>query len=266
MIEEIKEISVDLIDEPQDQQRIGWDEEKLQDLAQSIRAHGLLNPIHVSPKGARFELIAGWRRLKAHRLANLAAIKAIVLPVQALEADLLRAHENAFREDVNPIEDAIYISRLQEKHGKSAEEIAELMNYSVSKVRGRLELLTYPEYLLEPIARGQISLGAAGWLNKIGDEKIRERYVGFAVRGGITTSQAHAWFQSWDLGVVGQNPDVPPSSSDGTPVAYPALMAECIICRTKEELGNLGMFYLHPDCERAIRPMTPTKETENAPL
>jgi len=260
---EIEEISVDLIDEPKDQQRIGIDEEKLHELAQSIKDHGLLNPIHVFANGPRFILIAGWRRLKAHKLASLATIKSIVLPVDALEADLLRAHENEFREDINPIESAIYISRLQEKHGKTVEEISKLLNRSVVYVRGRLDLLNYPDYLIEPIASGAISLGAASWLNRIGDETIRSRYVGFAVRGGITASQAHSWFQSWDLGVVGQNPDVPPIIPESSTNAYQPLKADCIICQHSDELGNLGMYYIHPACEQAIRSTTPVNDSQN---
>lgn len=245
---QVENIGIDAISLPSDQQRIDVDQEKISELAASIREHGLISPITVRRMGERFELIAGWRRLQAFKQLGRAVIPAIIHSVSDEEADVLRAHENEFRADINPVEMGIYYKRLQEKHSWDEVRIAKEMNRSVPYVRGRIDLLSYPEYILEPIALGKLSLGAAQWLARIENDIRRRQYVIWGVQAGISVNQAHAWFQHAQLSGMVQSPtELPAGESSGGHQSAP-LQAECIGCRKVDLLENLGMAYLHDSC------------------
>lgn len=254
---ELVNVGLDLIDPPVDQQRVDMDEEKLQELVESVRDHGLLNPITVRKKGERYELIAGWRRLQAHRRLGLALIEAKVISADDERSDVLRAVENEFRHDINPVESAIYLRRFQEKYNWDAARIAKELNRSVAYVEGRFELLAYPEYILEPLALGKLSLGAAQWLAKIPEDLRRRQYVIWGVQGGISVAQAHAWYQHAQLRAPLQGPAELPTGERGGEMKDTTLLAECLLCHRSEELSNLGMFYSHKECADAIRDLRP---------
>lgn len=272
---EINLISIDQIIKPADQQRIDIDDGKMDELRQSIRDHGLINPITVrsiphgtingelvstekhaatsAPFKMMYELIAGSRRLKCHELLNLPTIKAIILDVDELEADILRAHENEFRHDPNPVESGIYIVRLQKKHNLSVKEIAKQLNCSEAYVRGRLDLMTYPDYILEPVACGTLSIGAAQHLNKIEPDTKRRQYVAWAVWRGITAPQASAWLQHAKLGGLTSDVDqLPNAEPRGIADAY-VMNADCAVCAEKDNVTNMGMVYAHPMCITTMR-------------
>lgn len=272
---EINSISIDQIIKPADQQRIDIDDGKMDELRQSIRDHGLINPITVrsipfgtkdgelvsteknaltsAPFQMRYELIAGSRRLKCHELLNLPTIKAIVLDVDELEADILRAHENEFRHDPNPVESGIYIVRLQQKHKLSVAEISKQLNCSEGYVRGRLELMTYPEYMLEPIAQGKLTIAAAQHLAKIEPDDKRKQYVAWAVWRGITGPQASAWLQHARLGGLVSNVEqLPDGAPRGIKEEY-VMRADCAVCAEKDDLRNMAFVYVHPMCISTMR-------------
>src|SRR3990167_2978478 len=240
MTNEIKDLSVDLIDAPADQQRIDIDDEKLEELRVSIRDHGLINPIQVRALNGRYELIAGSRRLRAHRLLNLATIKTMVLEVDEKEADLLRAHENEFRHDPNPVESGIYARRLLEKHKMSIEDIAKELCISETTVRSRIELMTYPDYILEAVATEKLSLGAAAHLAKIEPDDKRRQYVVWAVWRGITAAQAFAWLLHSQVGGPTQSVEQLPNAAAKTPQEKYRMLYECFICAVKDDIVNMG--------------------------
>lgn len=250
---EINQISIDQIIKPADQQRIDIDDGKMDELRQSIRDHGLINPITVRKLENGFELIAGSRRLKCHELLNLPTIRAIILDVDELEADILRAHENEFRHDPNPVESGIYIVRLQTKHKLTVADIAKRLNQSQTYVRGRLELMTYPEYMLEPIAQGKLTIAAAQHLFKIEPDDKRKQYVAWAVWRGITGPQASAWLQHARLGgMTASVEEMPNAAPQGIKDEY-VMRADCALCADKDDIRNMAMVYAHALCISAMR-------------
>ena len=247
--QEIKTISIDHIIKPADQQRLDIDDGKMDELRQSIRDHGLINPITVRKVKDGFELIAGSRRLKCHELLNLPLISAIILEVDELEADILRAHENEFRHDPNPVESGIYISKLKDKHNLSVAEIAKQLNQSQTYVRGRLDLMTYPDYFLEPIARSEMSVAVAKHLIQIEPDTKRRQYVAWAVWRGITGDQASAWLQHARIGAPIQSAEELPNAEAKEKSDVYTMQADCFICKQKDDIRNLGMVYAHQSCE-----------------
>jgi ParB family chromosome partitioning protein len=173
--EEVRELSVDAIDPNPYQPRKDFDPEKLAELGESIRRHGLLQPVVVIPHGDRWLLVAGERRLRAHRLIGAETIRAIVADV---DLDRLRMRElalveNIQRENLNPIELARAYQELLEVHGITHEELAAIVHKSRSQITNTLRLLSLGEYAREKLTEQKISQGHAKILLGLSEEQQR---------------------------------------------------------------------------------------------
>ena len=160
----VAEIEVSSISPNPFQPRKHFDEKALQELSASIKEHGLLlQPIVVIEKGDGYMLIAGERRLRAHKLANLPLVKAIIADVDIDEIRLreLALIENIQRENLNPIELANSYAELIEVHGIRHEDLSDIVHKSRSQITNTMRLLTLSEYAQEQLAEGNISQGHA---------------------------------------------------------------------------------------------------------
>ncbi len=144
------------------QPRTRMDETALQELAESIRQHGLMQPIMVRPIAAnRWEIIAGERRFRAARLAGLAEVPVIVREVADEQALALALIENIQREDLNPLEEAQAIRRLIAEFGYTHEQAAEAIGRSRSATSNLLRLLALSEPVQTMLLAGDIEMGHA---------------------------------------------------------------------------------------------------------
>ena len=163
------------IDPKADQPRKNFDAEALSQLADSIAANGILQPILVRETGERYEIIAGERRFRASRLAGLSEIPALVLEADDEAAAKYALIENLQREDLNPYEEAAAIRKLMDEYGLSQEQVAGSIGRSRSAVANALRLLDLPEDAVKLVTDGTLSAGHArtllGLLDKgqIGD-------------------------------------------------------------------------------------------------
>ena len=149
------------IDPNRDQPRRRFDESALQELADSIKAVGVIQPILVRKTGDRYTIIAGERRWRASRAAGMDEIPAIVRDwdeVKRLEAALI---ENLQRDDLNPVEEAMGVSRLMEQCGLTQEQAAERLGKSRPAVANLIRLLTLPESILNMLREGKLTAGHA---------------------------------------------------------------------------------------------------------
>ena len=126
-----------------------FDEKALEELSQSIRNYGILNPLTVRCRGGKYELVAGERRLRAAKLAGLAEVPCILLDVNMEDASLIALIENLQRRDLDFIEEAVGLSRLIGMFGMSQEEAAKRIGKSQSAVANKLRLLKLPRDVLE---------------------------------------------------------------------------------------------------------------------
>jgi ParB family transcriptional regulator, chromosome partitioning protein len=174
--EEFRELPVELIAPNPAQPRRGFDEEGLLALAESIRTRGVLQPVLVRPIiGGRYELIAGERRWRAARLAELDSIPAIVRhqdDAASLEMALI---ENMAREDLNPVDEARGCAALVDELGLSREEVGLRVGRSRVAVSNLIRLLELPDEALELIERGQLTEGHGRALLLCGDHDERRR-------------------------------------------------------------------------------------------
>lgn len=163
--------------EPDKQQpRKSFDEAALQELADSIKEHGLLQPILVRPNPmGGYRIVAGERRWRASRIAGLEEIPVIIRQMgdnEAMEAALI---ENLQREDLDPIEEALGYQQLMEKFGFTQEETAKKISKSRSAIANSLRLLSLPQSILEMLKTGALSTGHAKVIMSLPDEKLQKQ-------------------------------------------------------------------------------------------
>jgi ParB family chromosome partitioning protein len=156
-----QKLSVHDIQSNPDQPRQRFDAATLQELADSIRQSGVLQPLVVRPHGTSYQLVAGERRLRAARLAGLESVPVHVVDVSDEEVLRLAIIENVQREDLNPIEEAHGYRRLMDEFGMSQPDIAAQIGKSRSAIVNTLRLLQLPEDLRQRVEAGELSAGHA---------------------------------------------------------------------------------------------------------
>ena len=145
-----------------DQPRKYFDETALQELADSISKHGLLQPIIVrESSGGFYQIIAGERRWRASKMAGLLEVPVIIMQADALKAAEIAIIENIQREDLNPYEEASAYHSLMTQYDLTQEQVAEKVGKSRSAVANAMRLLDLPEEVLEMLKTGDISAGHA---------------------------------------------------------------------------------------------------------
>lgn len=158
----LQSIPLDQIQPNRDQPRTSFDSERLEELAQSLRANGLLQPITIYSVGPnQYRIIAGERRWRAAALAGLTEIPSIVRTVEQHELLELALVENIQREDLNPIEVALAFQALADHHGLQHDQIAERTGKDRSTITNFLRLLRLPSTVQGELIRGKITAGHA---------------------------------------------------------------------------------------------------------
>jgi len=157
----VQKLRISAVDPKSDQPRQYFEPEALAQLADSIAANGVLQPILVRQTGDRYQIIAGERRFRASKLAGLSEIPAIVLEADDLAAARFALIENLQREDLNPYEEAVAYDRLIRNFQLTQEEIALQLGKSRSAVANALRLLDLPEEVVDLLVDGSLSAGHA---------------------------------------------------------------------------------------------------------
>src|SRR5215217_3448898 len=181
----LREIPVELVQPNPEQPRSAFDPEQLTALAESIKACGVLQPIVVRPlPGGAYELIAGERRLRASKLADLPTIPAVVRDTDEQERLELALIENMARADLNPVEEARACATLVDDLGLSKEELGRRVGRSRAAVSNLIRLLELPDEVLGAIGDGRLSEGHGRALLRVKDHVTRRRLGGDAAAGG----------------------------------------------------------------------------------
>lgn len=273
---QIKKIPLYMVDEPVNAMRGDvWDSD-LDDLARSIEQFGLMQPVIVSRKSAhtgqsdqpacqnftdkgycehdRFEIVAGHRRLAAHRKLGLQTIDAIERVVDETTNDAMKIHENLYRASVNPVDEAVFLAQYQERSKLSLSELARMVNRSEAWVQTRLDILTYPDYLIEFVHEGKLSMATASILNKIVHPKIKESYCRTASIQGLSATRAKYWLDQANVGTV--DPD---AINIETPTEYAGssepvvVKMRCAIDGQEYDVNYLQNVFVLPENLRTVR-------------
>jgi len=229
MTDTVREIYADEIRDPQDAMRSELDRDALFDLAESIKQNGLINPITVRPIADGFEVVAGHRRFSACKIAGKIKIPCVIRDLDDQQTFEVMAAENLERQDVDPVDEAIFITRFMERTGKSPAEIAKALKRSEAWVRNRLAIGEMPEYMQTYLKNGALKIGVALTLVQIDDEQTRRLWTEQAVRDGASIGQAEHWLYEYRRQCLpgGTLSDTPPS--DYVPGTPQTVTLECAI-------------------------------------
>lgn len=186
----LAQVQLDLIDPNPFQPRRAFPEAGLKELADSIRASGVIQPVLLRRVDARYQMIVGERRCRAARLAGLETIPAVVREVTDREVLELALTENLLREDLNPLELAHSLEALQEKYRLTHEEIAERLGVNRSTVTNTLRLLRLPPAVQEMLTNGELSAGHARALLGLEDAGAQIQLARSIARSGLSVRQA----------------------------------------------------------------------------
>jgi ParB family chromosome partitioning protein len=187
----------------QHQPRQHFDETALRELAASIKRHGIVQPLVVTPEsGGKYSLIAGERRWRAAKLAGLSHVPAIVRERKDLEQLEIALIENVQRVDLSPLEQAVSIERLHEQFNLSYDDIAQRLGKGGSTVSNTVRLLQLPEAARDALAKNRITEGhARALLSLKGDAKRQNYLLETIIKNGWSVRQAERFATSVKAGV-----------------------------------------------------------------
>ncbi len=183
------EIALGLIDPNVNQPRKTFDETAMNELANSIRMHGVISPIILVKNGERYMIIAGERRYRAAKKAGLFTIPALVrdyTPQQVKEISLI---ENLQREDLNPIETANAIKQLMDEYKYTQEEVADRIGKSRPAIANTLRLLTLSQPVIDLVAEGRLSPGHARCLVVVPDAEAQLKLATAALDNKVSVRE-----------------------------------------------------------------------------
>ena len=186
---ELRYIDINDIKPNASQPRKNFDEDKLEELAESIDKHGVIQPVVLRSAGQGYEIVAGERRWRAARMVGLKEIPCIVKELTDEENMLLAIIENMQREDLNPIEEAEGLKKMIDTYGLTQEQVSRGVGKSRPYITNSLRLLKLPEKLRYLTSDGSLTVGHARALAAIKDEKIQQRLAERAVKEGLSVRQ-----------------------------------------------------------------------------
>ena len=183
----VREVEVSRIRRNPNQPRMQFDEQALEELADSIRERGVLQPILLRSDGDGYMIVAGERRWRAAQRAQLHSIPAIVREIDESTTAELALIENIQRQDLNPLEEAEGYRQLIERHGHTQEDVGRIVHKSRSHVANLLRLLDLPEFVRQSLLQGDISMGHARAIATAGDPVGLAREI---IAKGLSVRQA----------------------------------------------------------------------------
>lgn len=194
----ITEIKIMDIEPNKEQPRKEFDEEKLEELADSIRQNGVITPILVcEAANGYYSIIAGERRWRAAKKAGLKEIPAIIKKLDNEKLYELSLIENLQREDLNPVEEAFGYKKLMEDYNLTQEEVSAKVSKSRSYVANAMRLLNLPEDVINSLKEGKISVGHAKVLLSLKDDKAKSAFCELVIKNELSVRELEAQIKKY---------------------------------------------------------------------
>ena len=171
------------------QPRKTFSEEKIEELSKSIKEHGIIQPIVVRKKGKSYEIVAGERRWRAARKAELAKVPCLIRELSDEQNMLIAIIENMQREDLNPVEEAEGLNQMIVTFGMTQEQISKSVGKSRPYIANSLRLLKLPEYIKEEMAEGRLSAAHGRTLVTVEDEDVRKALCERIIKEGLSVRE-----------------------------------------------------------------------------
>lgn len=256
--QDINELPVELVTPNPDQPRTDIDEDKVEELADSIRKVGVLQPVIVRPLGDRYQIIAGERRWRASRLAGLEKIPVRVLATDEVESLELALIENLQREDLNAIEEARGYRQLLSGHQMTQAELADKVSKSRSTITNALRLLDLPDEVQELVYAGKLSAGHARAVLSVPDEAGRTRLAAKIAQEGLSVREAENLARLIAAGQSEREPRPPtPKAFKTVARSLRRMLGTNVRVRQSKDKGKIEIeFRGEEDLERIYRALT----------
>lgn len=194
-----KTLRISEIEPNRSQPRKKFSEEAIVALSESIREHGILQPILVRPlANGGYQIVAGERRWRAARMAGLEEVPVNIRELSDSETMQIAVIENLQRENLNPVEEALGYNELIEKYGMTQEKVAKMVGKSRSSIANSVRILSLPQNVLKLLEDGRISTGHAKALLSFGDKDDIVAVANKAADGGMTVRQVEKLVQKYE--------------------------------------------------------------------
>jgi len=198
VLPKFQRVPLDHILEPELPARATMSDTKMAELVGSMREVGQIEPITLQRHNGMCSIITGHRRYLAARELKWPDIAALVYPEGSAKIMAMQFHENTVREDLNPAEEALWFAQAREKLGLDEDGLCKLFHVSANYLGSRFALLRGDVKIFEALQRGEIRVGVAHELNRIGDDGMRAYYLDCARRGDPPARIVHNWVRDWD--------------------------------------------------------------------
>jgi ParB family chromosome partitioning protein len=256
---EFRMVSLDLIDDPEQPMRSDLSPANVEELVLSIRQVGIIEPLVVKKRNGRYEVIAGHRRLYSSKLAKLAEAPCYIRHATDEQTEMLKIHENLYREDIKPSDEAKHFQYLIDKQKLTPTRIAQLISKSQSYVSDRLAILSYPDFLKEAMDKQEITFSVAREFARFDDLKQMSSAVYYAKRGGMTQEMARKWVQDYKRSKEQPALDENVVTNGVTGAQEIEHSALCVFCKSGVRLIEAEVVYMHGACLQEANAITPAQ-------
>lgn len=242
--EHIKQIAIEKIVPNPDQPRREFDQGALEELADSIKEHGIIQPLVVTPYGEQYRIVAGERRFRASKLAGLPTLPVIIRNHKELEELEIALVENVQRVDLSPLEQAVSIVRLRDQFSLSPKDIAKKLGKAETTVSNIIRLLQLPKKAVAALQKNQISEGHARAILALKfDSKLQEQLLDLIQEKGWSVREAESFVQQQKI----QNEQKSSSITAKTQARIKALNNRGISVRIQEKKRGGTLIFDYKD-------------------
>ncbi|MDR0840764.1 MAG: ParB/RepB/Spo0J family partition protein [Christensenellaceae bacterium] len=224
----VQNVDVYAIDTNISQPRKAFDEDKLKELAESIKRHGVVQPILVRANGERYTIIAGERRFRAARIAGLGEVPVVVKDMDDAEVMEVALIENLQREDLNPVEEAAAIRFLMQQHDLTQEEVSRRLSKSRPVIANTLRLLSLPEDVQQLLREGKLQAGQARALAGLQSAEKQSALAGKIVNEGLSARAAEELARQENAEKPAKKQPAPPKPADTDLLAAQETLREAL--------------------------------------
>jgi ParB/RepB/Spo0J family partition protein len=211
------------------------DDTKLDELSNSIRKHGIIEPLIVTKENESYRLIAGQRRLAAAKRIGLAVVPCHILKSDLEEAMAISLHENLFRQDLSTIDEFMLFKYMKISLSYTSSTIAQIAGKSTSYISQRLDMDSWEPELFEALKANHINFSVARELSQVTDKRHLLYLLKYAIDAGANYRTVHSWVSQWKATPVQDRVVDPLSSDQESPPTYVPTKVTCELCKGQFE-------------------------------
>jgi len=246
-------INLSDLDLPEFEAHSDINQTKLQEITESIKQIGVLEPILVRKHKKRYEIIVGCIRFRASRLAGLKAVPCIIHSINDKAAEVLKIHENIKRISLDHVDQGNTFIMMRENFKMNEDDISKLVGKSISYISNHINLVTQDKELSESVKNGSLSFSQARELLQVPDLETRKRFQTYCQNEGATVRVLKQWIQEYKSTQANNPP--PESDTPEQTYQYPSSYdsRKCEACLKPIPTGDIRQLILCSPCHHALK-------------